>query len=373
MKRIYNHILALVCLLLSGAATPVQAGPTTVKAKLDSVSILMGNITTLNLQVVQDKQSRGGFKFLQGGPNENGYVGVCGDSVELRTSVTCDTLDLGSGRIQIDYKVPVQAFDSGMYRIPALEYITGIDTVKSNPVTLKVVPVPGVTADSQISGYADVLDPAKNSVFDPLLDILPDFIVDFWWLFLLILLAIGIFVYVLMKRKKEKGSWIPRKPLPPSWEIAKDALARLKARNLPAQGLEREYFTELTEILREYLDARFGINAMEMTSAQILERIEDVPDTKDKKGYIEAVQSVADIVKFAAVKPLPEDSMEAYDNAVRFVDETTPKEPEALKAAKEAEEQRRLAATVKKGKADGKKQVKKSPRKAPTKKKGGKK
>lgn len=91
--------------------------------------------------------------------------------------------------------------------------------------------------------------------------------------------------------------------------------------------MEKEYFTDLTDILRSYLYERFGINAMEMTTRQIMDKIYE-SDLKDKKDYVKQILNVADFVKFAKVRPLPADSIAAYENAKKFVEETIPAEKE---------------------------------------------
>ena len=121
---------------------------------------------------------------------------------------------------------------------------------------------------------------------------------------------------------------MPEKPQPKLWTVALDRLERLKSKSLWENGMEKEYFTELTDILRDYLYQRFGINAMEMTSRQIMQTLADQADVREKRGYVRKILDVADFVKFAKVRPLPADNVEAYENAVNFVKETVAKEPE---------------------------------------------
>lgn len=304
------------------------AAPVTVEAKLDSAQMLMGRITMLRLQVVQDKNTRGEFEIFRSAP-PSGYIAVCGDSVELRTAFERDTVELGSGRCQINYAVPVQAFDSGLYRLPQLRYIAGHDTVLANAVTLKVLPVKGLTADSQISGYADVMDPAEKSFTD----YIPDFLYYYWWIFLLVI-ALIVLLIIFWKRLKKKGSLLPKKIPESPYVVAVREMKRLKEQNLWEKGQEREYFTDLTDILRNYLDARFNINAMEMTSRQIMDSLSSDKRISDKKEYVRKVLDMADFVKFAAMRTLPEDNIASYENVMNFIEETkpTPEEEEARKA-----------------------------------------
>lgn len=306
-------------LVIAGSALPAGAVAPTVKARLDSLQIMMGRITTLRMEVVQDAAAKGGFLMFRD-VRPDGVVGVCGDSVELRTAFKRDTANVGSGRIQINYEIPVQAFDSGLYRLPEFIYVAGKDTARSNRVSLKVIPV-DVNADDPISDYATVAEPDGKSIFD----ILPDAVVNYWWAWLILLIFIALFIYGYMLYKK-RGSILPRKPEPTPYERAMKALEELKKRNLWENGMEREYFTQLTEILRQYLDGRFGINAMEMTTRQINETLAANPEVKEKRGYMREILDMADFVKFARVRPLPADNVAAFDKAVAFVEETKPVE-----------------------------------------------
>lgn len=289
----------------------------TVTARLDSVNLLMGKLTTLTLEVVQDKGNPGGFPMFRDVNPAVGYVGVCGDSIELRTSYKADTIEIGSGRIQINYQIPLQAFDSGSYRLPRFVYVSESDSARSNALTLNVVPVK-VTADDPIAGFAKVAEPEGAKFFD----FVPDWLADFWWIILL-LIILGIAAWWAVRRYKKEGTVLPKKPEPTPYEVAITALRKLKEKKLWEQGMEKEYFTDLTEILRVYLDRRFGINAMEMTSREIMDHLYH-SDVKDKREYMRQILNVADFVKFAKVRPLPADNIAAYDNAVRFIEETKP-------------------------------------------------
>lgn len=309
-KRLYIALVSVLMVALSSLAAP------TVAVKLDSVALQMGRMTTLHVTVTQPKAMKGHFPLFST-IKENGIIPVCGDSVELRLPSRVDTVAEGEN-IRINLEIPVQAFDSGYYRLPQLDFVAGQDTVKSNSLALKVYPV-NATADTPIGDFASVADPADPSFFD----FLPDWVIDFWWLILaIILLAIAI-LYA-MRRYRKEGSLLPKKPLPSSYEEAIRALHELRQQKLWEQGQEKQYYTDLTDILRRYLWRRFGINAVEMTSRQILQRLSANKDTADKRDYFRQILDMADFVKFAKVRPLPDDNVLAFDNALRFVEETKP-------------------------------------------------
>lgn len=302
-------------MLLAGVTLGSQAGPV-VKAMMDTSTLMMGKTGMLQLMVEEPKDARGHFPLFNQ-LRERGYVTVLGDTVEFRAPSGVDTVDLGSQR-RILFTVPVQAFDSGSYRLPPFEYVTGADTARSNTIELKVAPV-SVSADDQISDYAGTADPEDPSVFDWI----PDWVVDYWWLVLIGLVIIGAGVYA-WHRYRTKGYLIPKKPEPTPYEEAMGRLNNLKGQKLWEQGMEKEYFTELTDILRRYLARRFGINAEEMTSRQIMASLAKNEETKDKRAYFRKILDVADFVKFAKVRPLPEDNIASFESAVRFVNETKP-------------------------------------------------
>lgn len=312
--RFIKLIIALAILLhIPGYAV---AAPMHVSAELDSTVLIMGHQTMMRVTVNQEKNIKGHFPLFSQ-IKENGIISVCGDSVEFRAPVKIDTVEK-DGRLKIDYVVPVQSFDSGFYKIPELEFAAGKDTVRSNSLMLKVVPVL-VDANTPIDDYANVSDPENSSIFDAV----PDWMIEYWWIIILLLIAVAAFVYAWIKYKKD-GTLLAKKPQPTPYEIAIASLEELKGKKLWENGMEKEYYTDLTDILRKYMFGRFGINAMEMTSRQILGAMKNNQEIKDKRDYIRQILNMADFVKFAKVRPLPEDNIASYDNALKFVKETKP-------------------------------------------------
>lgn len=308
----------LTCFILAFATVSIAHSAPAIKAKLDSASILMGSVTTLQLIVDQPISVKGHLPIFKS-VTEKGYVGVCGDSVELRAPSKIDTVKTGN-TYTIKYDVPVQSFDSGFYKLPEIEFVVGVDTLRSNSVTLKVFPVSGVTAETPIADYANVAEPEGKT----LLDQIPDWLYYYWWIILLIVMAAAGGFMLWKRYKKNGGQLLPKKPEPTPYEEAVTSLRGLKEKKLWENGMEKDYFTELTDILRKYLYRRFGINAIEMTSRQILAALSNNKETKEKKQMIRQILDMADFVKFAKVRPLPADNIQSLENAVKFVEETKP-------------------------------------------------
>jgi hypothetical protein len=114
-------------------------------------------------------------------------------------------------------------------------------------------------------------------------------------------------------------------PLPPHVEAIR-RLEALRNQKLPQNGRHKQYYSGLTDILRTYLERRFGIGAMEMTSTEIMEALE-VPRRAgevDSKRFddLAALLATADLVKFAKMIPGEAEVDGDYYNAYYFVEET---------------------------------------------------
>lgn len=307
----YNlkHIIILAILTIVGGMSTIT-GQTSIKATLDSAYILMGKQTTLHLEILQDHGVIGTLI--------NNNKDTLTKEVEIINFPEADTIDLGNNRHQILRDITIQSFDSGLYTLPPFIYVSGNDTFQSNTLALKVIPV-SVDSLQTIHDYQGVVNP--NTRF---YDYLPDFITDYWWIFI-ILIVIGIGLYVYLKYiKKGKMPLLPKKKEVPPYELAIQQLSQLREEHLCERGHEKEYYTRLTDILRIYLDKRFGINAMEMTSTQIISVLNSREETKIPNKYMRQILEIADFVKFAKVRPLPDDNVKSYQSAVQFVEDTKP-------------------------------------------------
>ena len=293
-------------------ALPAVAGNTTISAKLDSTHVLMGKTIGLHISVVQDREVNGLMLNL--------VADTLNAKVEIADKGKADTTALDNNRLQINRDITLQAFDPGTYQLPAILYVVGRDTLRSKE-TLTLT-VDSIKVDPQ--GKIKDFKPVAEAPFK-LLDWVPDFISDYWWAWLagLLLLAFGLYAYFKWYKKGINPLKPVKKRLPP-YEEAMQALSNLKSRNLWQNGQEKEYYTTLTDILRVYIDRRFGINAVEMTSTQIMDKIRQNEDAHIAKEQLNNVLEIADFVKFANMHTLADDNEIAFQRAVNFVEQTKP-------------------------------------------------
>lgn len=303
-----SYILLLLISLFSIVTQSVSASGVVMYATMDSSAIWQGEQTSIKLEVVQDKDSNVQLLIPQDKLIEN---------IEVVKVTDGDTSDIKNNRIQINREIIITSFDSGFYSIPPIKSVLNNDTFATESLSLKVVPVQVDEENLDLKDIKDVWNPRF---------VLFDYIPWYVWLILAILIIIVAGIYTYLKyfknRAKKENVMVAAKIIP--HEKALEDLYKLKEEKLWQSGQEKLYFTLLIDILREYIDSRFSINAMEMTTTEILASLRANKESKLVENNMKAILEVADFVKFAKMRPLPEDSEAAMRNAINFVELTIP-------------------------------------------------
>lgn len=306
MKLIHKSILFLALIGLSFSGGKASAQNTLLDVKVDSAAILIGEQTVLHLTVTADKNKEVQLVI----PRDTLMAGV-----EVLDIPKADTTEIDNDRLLIKQDLLVTSFDSSLYLLPPFKVIDGKDTVYSNQIALKVSTIP-VNTDKP-EEFFDI----KN-VWKP-----PFVLADYYPIIFGVLLAlflICVIAYVI-KRLRNRQSLIPfKKPEPklPPHEQAVKELDEIKQQKLWQQGRSKEYFTMITDTLRRYIVERFGINAMEMTSGEILDIIRKTLDASSVYDNLQQILLLSDFVKFAKMNPLPDENDLSMTNAYLFVDKT---------------------------------------------------
>ncbi|MDR3261151.1 MAG: hypothetical protein LBT78_04880 [Tannerella sp.] len=309
-------IIAYVWLSVILPGIKVYALETLIDVRMDSADILIGEQTTLHLTITIDD----GKTVYWPIPADKLMPGV-----EILSLSQPDSTVIDNGRLVIKQDILVTSFDSSLYLLPPFMAIENTDTVYSNQVALKVSTVP-VNADAP-EEFFDIKD-----VWNP-----PFVLADYYPLIfgILIILVIAFLIWYIVKRIRSRKSLTPfRKTEPelPPYDEAVKELDKIKQQKLWQQGRNKEYHTQLTDTLRHYMWRRYGFNAMEMTSYEILEMIREKNDDRTVFDTLQPILRLADFVKFAKLHPLPDENDRSLSNAYAFVNQTKPVEvltPEA--------------------------------------------
>lgn len=299
-----------------------------VKQEIDSVEIFIGRQAHLKVTV----QSKKGQKVEMPVFKESEYITP---GVEVLDNGKEETKEIDNNSVETTREYTLTSFDDTLYYIPALKVkIAGKDYSGKN-LALKV-----------LTCEVDTVHPEK---FFPPQDVQnPPFDMAEWrTLILLALLALLCFVFAayFYKRKKENKplnlKFSFRKKLTP-YEQAVKEIVTIKEKNLSHSENQKEYYSNLTDTLRNYIAARFGFDAKEMVTSEIIEAL----SKQDKATMVNELKQLfetADLVKFAKFQmPLNENDMNLA-NALEFVTKTKPedKKEEEQKPKKSEEEKQK--------------------------------
>ncbi len=156
-----------------------------------------------------------------------------------------------------------------------------------------------------------------------------DFPSNFFWLFFLLgcVGLVGLFWGVRWFLRKSRQTQKTSEPPLPAHVVAYRRLEQLKSQNWPQQGMVKEFFVELCDIVRRYIEARFQIKAIEMTTEEFLRFLQDSDWLNfSHKQLLKEFMNCCDLVKFARYGPTPSEIDHSFLAAQRFVDETKPLE-----------------------------------------------
>lgn len=281
----------------------------TIEAKLDSNKFLIGDQVKLNLIITKSKTAKVNFPILSDS---------IAPSVEVVERLKPDTISKNGDIIKLRQSFLITSFDSGNHVIPPLpfEFLhdTITDVIYSDSLLFTVNTLKVDTASKKIYDIKAPFDEPFS-----FMEIIEYFI---WGAAILILIALGIYIYRKYK-KKEPLIKIPQKPADPPHVIAIRELDILKDKKLWQNNHIKKYHTELTEIIRKYIEARFNIQALEMTSFEIIQSLSNEKYISDQNiSELRQTLILADYVKFAKAQPLPDENDLSIKHAYKFVNET---------------------------------------------------
>ena len=336
MKKIlfYYGRLMSVILGIIAYALPADAQQVTVRASIDSLQLLVGEQTKIHLEVSMDADRKLRLPVIKD---------TLVRGVEVLDIAKPDTQKLNDDKrwlIRQDYTVT--SFDSALYYLPPLEVMVDDKEYRSESLALKVYSIPVDTLHpDQFFGPKTIVEvPLQWQDIDSMVYSL---------IFMLLFGAGCVFLIVRLKNNKPIIKIIKIEPkLPPHQEAMKH-IEEIKANKNIQREDPKLYYTELTDVIRTYIAERFGFNAMEMTSAEIIEQLLQVKD-KDSLKDLKYLFETADLVKFAKHAPMMNENDMNLVNAVDFINETkieeepgTKKEPTEIKVEEKRSKQGRIA------------------------------
>jgi len=276
-----------------------------IRATVDSTGMLIGDQQQLHISIQHPKTAQ----------VQSFYASALDTikNLEIITESPWDTS--GTDPITIKKDITISIFDSGYYFIPRIPHamiLNGDTTLHfSNNIPIAVSTV--ATSDTT------ALAPIREIKEEPMT--LEDFLPFIYGL--VGLLGLGGFIYWLMKRPKaEKVIVEVPKEIIPAHIIALEKLSTLREKELWQNGQQKEYHSELTYIVREYLENRYNISALESSTHEILSDLKKVDFDARFKDNLTEMLSIADLVKFAKAESTEDINNRILDQAEEFVKTT---------------------------------------------------
>ena len=281
-----------------------------VSATIDSTTLYIGDQTDLHLRATCEASLQVQMPLLE----EQLIPGI-----EIVDRTMIDTTILKDGRVQYNQYLTLTSFADSLFYIAPLPFVSGHDTVWSEPLTLNVVQP--FEMDSTDLAITDIKGIYKAPIW--------------WWgilrwvLLAIAIVGIGIGGYYLITYLKKRTSHeevaAAAEPLRPAEEVALEKLDIIREQKIWQTGQVKEYHTQLTDVVREYIDRRFEVSSTEQTSDETLRAMrQPLKEQKDLYEQLRKMLTLADLVKFAKWTTTPDENELSLRSAYAFVKETTP-------------------------------------------------
>lgn len=304
---LFTSLFALLCCF--GFSQSIR-----VNAVIDSSKIRIGEETRLDLYVTYDVNAQKNIKI-----DWPSFEDTISGKVEIisKTAIDSTIPDKNNpGLIQYHQQFVVSAYDSGYFAIPPFKFVVNDDTANpylTEALFLEVNTVPTDTTDATVK------------------DIKPPFDEPFDWKWYLptvytiggALLILAIIIYIIMRlTRKKPEAIVERKPDVPPHILAIEQLEKIKSEQIWKEGKTKEYYSAITDSIRLYIEGRFGVQALELTTDEIMRAFKSqVVDTLSKEK-LQQLLVLSDLVKFAKQIPIEQEHGLALQNAFDFVNGT---------------------------------------------------
>ena len=276
-----------------------------VSASIDSTMLMIGDQTAMHLSVTQEADERVEMPV---------FGETLQDGIEIVDRSAVDTTTLPDGRLQLSQELTLTSFKDSLFAVAPIAVVSGGDTFWTEPMALNVIQP--FEVDSSLA-ITDIKDIEKAPIY--------------WWgilrWILLALAVIGLFVgayYGVQWYRKhflKEEEVIEPELLRPADEVALEKLDEIKAQKIWKDGKVKEYQTELTDVVREYIGRRFDVQSTEKTSDETLRAMKPLID-KELFAKLSKMLQLADLVKFAKWHTTPDENEQALSTAYEFVNET---------------------------------------------------
>lgn len=306
----WKYIIALF--ILAGIFSAVRGQYNGATISLEKNTIQIGDQIKAELRLTVPAGSRVQWPLL---------LDTLAMNVEIIRKSGIDTVSSNKEQFTLKQELIITSFDSGAYVVrPILfKYSQKGDTLS---YFMETMPVELDVQTIETDPTQDI-KPIKPPLRAPVTfrEMLP------WIGLALIVLALAAFIYYYFKRRKQLKPVLATrlKTTIPPYEAAIEALESLRLKKLWQSGKVKDYYSEMTDIVREYIELRFTLKALEMTTSEINAALRQVDVNSSAREKLYQTLMLADLVKFAKEQPLPLENDLSLNQCIDFVMETKPR------------------------------------------------
>ena len=290
--------------LLAGASG--ASAQSSVRAELDTARITVGDRVTLTISVEHPNDVRAALP--------DSLVVAPFEVLEARSL----SVESSPTAARSAFEITLTAFELGELELPPIPVDVvsaegSAEVLETDRFAVQVVSV-GADESGDIRGIRGPLGIPLSS-----------WVLALWVLVPLLVIAA---LYLLARRLRPRGEDAPRPalgpPPRPPHEVALEALAALEASTLLERGQVKEYHIAASDILRTYVEERFRVEALEMTTREVLEGLAEVGADASFRVGLRTFLEACDLVKFAKARPGEDESRAALELARRIILESVP-------------------------------------------------
>ena len=286
---------------------PAKAQEISASASIDTNDVLIGERIGLTLQFQSEEKASVVWPSI---PDT-----ISGLEVLERTEIDTASSD---NSYMLSQELAITSFESGTFSIPELTFMyekknmQDLYPAKTSPLLLRF----GTVKVDTTKAAKDIKAPLDEPVT----------LAEYFWYFVisiaLLAIAAGIYYYMKKMRKPKELERFEYDPKIPPHMIALEALKQLDSEKLWQKGMVKKYYIRLTEIIRIYIEKRYKIPALEMTTVEIIDALKYTEAGEDQIFNLQRMMELSDLVKFAKHEPLSDENSSSMKIAEEFVRST---------------------------------------------------
>jgi len=304
-----NKILYIIIFLFGSLGLSAQS--VDVNASIDTNFLLIGEQTQIELKV----QYRLDGETVS--VNFPALTDTISEFIEILAMSAVDTVYPDKNDLSLVeqvQKITVTSFDSGSYEIPYFEFQINDGLFQTGPLRIEVRPM--------VVDTAEAIFDIKGPIEEPFSFV--DWVKNNWmWIALVLVLLIGgILLIRFLKNRPEKVIEEEIKPIIPPHVTALEKLEKLREDKLWQTGKVKLFHSTISEIIREYLEQRYGVMALENTTDEIMQSIRYHGLLANQTTKLNQLLVLSDLVKFAKEQPLANENDMSLLHAIEFIKST---------------------------------------------------